>query len=452
MRKGAFVKRLQYGAVVSAAILSLFGAQAAFAQQPGSGDNATSTPIKHVIIVIGENRTFDHVFATYKPVHATDTVWNLLSKGIVNPDGTPSQNYNKARQFSATDTNAYQLAPPKKPYVTLPPAMVGGPSTPYGCQLIHITTGTSCDTPENEAKVAQFETAIAPGYIKYLLTGGTGQPNGQPDSRITYDGQGPTTLPPGPFQLTSATLPYDAYAASPVHRLFQMWQQLDCSAGPVVGQTRESCARDLFPWVEVTVGAGSNGAAQPADFNNESTGDGSTSMAFYNVQAGDAPYLKFLGDNYTMSDNYHQAVNGGTGANHIMLGTGDADWFSNGQGNPETPPNNPVDPAMPGTPLPGYKSALSEIENPNPQPGTNNFYIEDGYGGGIRQPGEQAAQREPRRRQLRQLRRHRPAGCRGGEGVSRGAQDPPALPGRALLFGQQLQPGILRRRLERLHR
>ena len=27
----------------------------------------TATPIKHVIVLIGENRTFDHVFATYVP-------------------------------------------------------------------------------------------------------------------------------------------------------------------------------------------------------------------------------------------------------------------------------------------------------------------------------------------------------------------------------------------------
>jgi phospholipase C len=27
----------------------------------------TLTPIKHVIVIIGENRTFDHVYATYKP-------------------------------------------------------------------------------------------------------------------------------------------------------------------------------------------------------------------------------------------------------------------------------------------------------------------------------------------------------------------------------------------------
>ena len=27
----------------------------------------TRTPIKHVILIIGENRTFDHLFATYQP-------------------------------------------------------------------------------------------------------------------------------------------------------------------------------------------------------------------------------------------------------------------------------------------------------------------------------------------------------------------------------------------------
>ena len=46
-------------------------------------DAATTTPIKHVIVIIGENRTFDHVFATYEPVNNGETVWNLLSDGIV---------------------------------------------------------------------------------------------------------------------------------------------------------------------------------------------------------------------------------------------------------------------------------------------------------------------------------------------------------------------------------
>lgn len=35
-----------------------------------------------------------------------------------------------------------------------------------------------------------------------------------------------------------------------------------------------------------------------------------------------------------MSDNYHQAVMGGTGVNNIMLGTGDAMYLSDGDGNP----------------------------------------------------------------------------------------------------------------------
>jgi len=30
-------------------------------------DTATTTPIKHVIIIIGENRTFDHIFAPTSP-------------------------------------------------------------------------------------------------------------------------------------------------------------------------------------------------------------------------------------------------------------------------------------------------------------------------------------------------------------------------------------------------
>ncbi len=375
MGKRTFGKRVRHRALVMAAILSLVGAKAGMAQPANRSDGATTTPIKHVVIIIGENRTFDEIFATYRPVRQGTMVSNLLSKGIVNADGSPGPNYDLAKQYSATDTDEYRLAPAKTPYETLPPAMVGGPETPYGCQLVGITTGASCDTSENEQKVAAFETAIDPSYLKYLLTGGTGQPKAQPDSRITYAGHGPTSLPPGPFQLTSATMPYDAYAASPVHRLFQMWQQQDCSA------KTKACANDLFPWVEVTVGAGSNGAAQPKNFTDKSTGEGSTSMSFFNVQAGDAPYLKSLADQYTMSDNYHQGINGGTGANHVMLGTGDAVWFSDGKGNPATPPDNGVDPVNPGTPPPGHSSALSEIENPNPQPGTNNFYVQDGYGG-----------------------------------------------------------------------
>jgi phospholipase C len=81
-----------------------------------------------------------------------------------------------------------------------------------------------------------------------------------------------------------------------------------------------------------------------------------------------------LADTYSMSDNFHQSVMGGTGANHIMLGTGDAIWFSDGNGNPLTPPENQK--------VGAGKTAgvVNEIENPNPLANTNNWYIQDGYG------------------------------------------------------------------------
>jgi phospholipase C len=98
--------------------------------------------------------------------------------------------------------------------------------------------------------------------------------------RIYYDGNTVTSLPPGPYQLTnqvnpsSPTLTYDDYVESPVHRFCQMWQQLDCTAST-------GCQNDLFPWVEATVGAGSNGLPPPANFTYK---EGAVAMGFYNVR------------------------------------------------------------------------------------------------------------------------------------------------------------------------
>lgn len=76
--------------------------------QPAYAQNsapATTTPIKHVIVIIGENRTFDHVYATYTPKEG-ETVSNLLSKGIVRANGKPGPNYSLSAQFSALDNTA----------------------------------------------------------------------------------------------------------------------------------------------------------------------------------------------------------------------------------------------------------------------------------------------------------------------------------------------------------
>ena len=46
----------------------------ALPQGGNSNDGNTRTPIKHVIYIIGENRTFDHAFATYVPRAPFSTV------------------------------------------------------------------------------------------------------------------------------------------------------------------------------------------------------------------------------------------------------------------------------------------------------------------------------------------------------------------------------------------
>ena len=40
-----------------------------------------------------------------------------------------------------------------------------------------------------------------------------------------------------------------------------MWQQLDCDAR--LQREPQLVARDMFPWVEVTIGAGDNGKPSP---------------------------------------------------------------------------------------------------------------------------------------------------------------------------------------------
>jgi len=348
------------------AVLQLSLSPALRAQETQS-DRSTKarSPIKHVIIIVGENRTFDHLFATYKP-KGGQSVDNLLSKGIVREDGTPGPNYSLAVQYTAQDTAAdgYQISPGDKTLFSILPApLTGGPKSACASNGI-------CTLAEAQAS----ENGLPADYYQYLLIGGTGQSSHVPDTRIANV----SDLPPGPFQLTSSTFSYDSYAASPVHRFYQMWQQNDCKIAYATVWNPSGCKADLFPWVETTVGAGANGLPQPSPFTNLTTGEGSTSMGFYNMHEGDVPYFKYLADHYAMSDNYHQPVMGGTGANSIMLGFADAIWFSDANGNPATPPHNQV--VLKGNP--DETGTVDEVENPNAAPGTNNWYTEDGYGGG----------------------------------------------------------------------
>jgi phospholipase C len=308
------------------------------------------TPIQHVIVIIGENRSFDHVYATYVP-QAGQTVSNLLSKGIITNTGKPGPNFALTTQNSAVDETTFELSPSgKAAQVPLPaPGTAGAP-----------TAASDADpAPFQTLALAKLvEPDLFGKYYKFLTTGATGLPHDIADTRI----KNVNSLPSGVFRLTPG-VKYDDYAASPVHRFYQMWQQEDCSTLTATANNPSGCLADQFSWVELTIGAGSNGKAQPNPFNNLTTGEGSTALGFYDVQAGDAPYMKYLADNFTLSDNMHQSVMGGTGANHIMFGYADAIWYSDGNGNMLTPPTN-------------------EIENPNPASGTNNWYDQDGYSGG----------------------------------------------------------------------
>ena len=359
MSRSEFLAKARQHVTVATSLVALTANLGAPLPASAADGPRARTPIKHVIVIIGENRTFDHIFATYKPRHG-ETVSNLLSKGIVNEDGTPGPNFSLASQSFANDSNAdgYRLSPPDNTmYSVLPPVLAGGYTT----------------APFPDAATAMaVENGLEDQDYVLLSTGGTGLSHGQVDTRIPNA----TTLPPGPFQLTSKSHPYDVYDNSPVHRFYQMWQQMDCRASRGTRSNPSGCKADLFPWVEDTIGAGSNGNPLPAGFTDTSTKEGSTSMAFYNMLQGDAPYLKYLADHYAMSDNYHQAVMGGTGANHVMLGTADAAWFADPNGKPAQPPHNVFISAGPNS------GTVDEIENPNPAPGTNNWYTEDGYGNG----------------------------------------------------------------------
>ena len=61
-----------------------------------------TTPIQHVIIIVGENHTFDNLFGTYQP-KSGQTIQNLLSRDIVNADGTPGERFEKAEQRIGRD-------------------------------------------------------------------------------------------------------------------------------------------------------------------------------------------------------------------------------------------------------------------------------------------------------------------------------------------------------------
>ena len=336
-------RRGRRAAAVSAVVLA--GAAVAMPARSGGPNGATdapatATPIKHVIVVIGENRTFDHIYGTYVP-KSGDSILNLLSEGVVSADGSPGPNFAAAKQFTTSGQTSYFIGVDsnnKTAYTTLPaPTLGGAPNQP--------SMTSPPFTGLTDAQLAAIEPNLEPSDLYLLTTGATGAAvtSGAPDTRIANY----AALPNGPFQLTGPNLPYDSYTGDTAHRFYQMWQQSDCSRQNATEDNPTGCLNDLYPFVMTTYGG------PTADHG------GGTSLAFYNMQDEDAPLFKKLADEYTISDNYHQPGQGGTGIQHVFLGTGDDIYWSDGTGNPTVPP-------------------ATQIANPNPQSGTNNQYTVDG--------------------------------------------------------------------------
>jgi phospholipase C len=209
------------------------------------------------------------------------------------------------------------------------------------------------DNSISEAQLTTLDPSLEADDLDLLRTGATGAADlSGLDTRIANT----TELPDTVFQLTGSNLPYDAYTGDMVHRFYHMWQQSDCDVANATPSNPSGCLNDLYPFV---------GIARADD-------SGSNSMGFYNTRNGDAPVLAKLADKYTMSDNFHQSVMGGTAANHVALGTGDAIFWTpfNGQTQPPANIANP-DPTSPTSykyKADGQWSDCSDLKQPGVAP------------------------------------------------------------------------------------
>jgi phospholipase C len=306
----------------------------------------TESPIKHVIILIGENRGLDHTFGVYKPKGEGQTILNILSQGIVNENGSPGPNFATASKFGQPAQVA--VSPQPLYYVGAPDSAKSGYNTTSSLMPQPNTNGapsaqSTTGAPFVSVAVVQAtgETDISQADASLLTTGATGLPAGVLDTRIPGAG----TLPPGPFVLQGPNITDDDYTGDMTHRFYQAWQQSDCSIANATKTNPAGCLNDIFAFVMATYSA-----------TNKSEGN---EMGFYDAEQEQASILKGLADRFALSDNFHQSFQGGTGANHFMFGTGDAAFWSDGMGNPTTPPSN-------------------VIANPNPKAGTINQYTVDG--------------------------------------------------------------------------
>jgi phospholipase C len=333
------------------AALGIGLAAAANADPNGApGGTKTRTPIDHVIVLIGENHSFDNVFATYRS-NREHLVANLLSRQIINADGTPGPNAAEAAQSVVNSPlpSTYFMGTgftktPYSPYLPTP-ELRGAPNQPISLtqllmelQINPAAVQPPFDNTISDAQLGVIEPALETSDLFLLRTGATGAAGTTgPDTRVLNYNMLPNTA----FQLTGPTLPYDSYTGDMVHRFYQMWQQSDCNVKNADRANPSGCLRDLYPYVGIERGDDS----------------GSNSMGFFNMLEGDAPVLHKLAQEYALSDNFHQAIMGGTAANHVALGTGDAIFWTTFNSS-SVPPGHIADPDPQSSNSDKYKADL----------------------------------------------------------------------------------------------
>jgi phospholipase C len=348
-------------AAVSAVFGALLSCGIAAAEEKSDKDHKTTTPIKHLIVLIGENHTFDNIYGTYVPKPGQKV--RNLSRGIVDANGAPAANRNAARQFQVGTINPVsyfistnKLINPNKTAYTFLPTPEAGTAPPQTLTLSQFKNDPVDSVAPFDPKtfspslLAKITQGLEPEDLHLLTTGATGLKNCQTDpTKAPVACAEPHTRIPNfasltntSFELSGPKLPYDSYTGDMVHRLFHMWQQSDCDVANATKTDPAGCKNDLYPFVGIARGDDSGGNA----------------LGFYNVQKGQAPLFKRLADHFTISDNYHQADMGGTGVNHTMLGTADNLFWEQFGSLPAQPPSG-------------------QVADPTPKSATNVAFVND---------------------------------------------------------------------------
>jgi phospholipase C len=333
------------------------------------------------------------MFATYQPTN-NQSVANLLSRGIVTASGAPGMHHARSWQYQinqpypatyfidASQTagkTLYRQGPlapsfpaPNTAYVPTAPGGLDQGQAPFDPTLV----------PDSVLPI--LEPSLAAQDLGLLRTGASGLPMFTTDTRVPNA----TTLANGSFPSSSPTRPYDSFTGDMVHRLFHMWQQSDCNTANATPDNPSGCLNDLYPFVGVA----------------RNDGSGSNSMAFLNMQKGDAPVFKLLADQYTINDNYHQPIMGGTAVQHQMIQTADDVHWETFQGVSQPPTASVADPDPKSatnaafqhdktwtncsdTTQPGIEAIVSYLGSlpwhPSPNCDPGNFYMINNMGPGF---------------------------------------------------------------------